>query len=53
MNIFFSGIGFVLVVSADDAQRAISMLETANEKPVVIGKLVERSTGNRFYDVYL
>ncbi len=34
---FNMGIGFVIAVSADDAEKAVSVLSEAGEKPVVIG----------------
>ena len=41
-NIFNMGIGMVLAVSADEAQKAISILESYGEKASVIGKITDK-----------
>ena len=41
-NIFNMGIGMVLAVSADEAQKAISILESYGEKASVIGKITNK-----------
>jgi len=40
-NIFNMGIGMVLAVAAEDAPKAVQMLENQGEKAYVIGKVVE------------
>lgn len=40
-NTFNMGIGMVLVVSPDEAQKAIQILDSMNEKAYIIGKLKE------------
>jgi homoserine kinase len=42
-RVFNNGIGMVLVVSADKASEAMSVLQEAGEQPVQIGKLVNRA----------
>lgn len=37
---FNMGIGFVTVVSKDDAEKAVKVLEEIGEKPVVLGKVI-------------
>ena len=38
---FNMGIGFVTVVSKDDAKKAVKVLEEIGEKPVVLGKVIK------------
>ncbi len=40
-NIFNMGVGMVIAVDEDDAEKAMQVLEKAGEKPVVIGRVTE------------
>ncbi len=42
-NIFNMGIGFVIVVSKDDVQKALKILENAGENPKIIGKVINKA----------
>ena len=42
-RVFNCGIGMVAIVSADDAERSIALLEAAGEAAQVIGTIVERA----------
>jgi len=41
--VFNCGIGMVVVVAADDANRALSVLDAAGERAQPIGAIVERA----------
>jgi phosphoribosylformylglycinamidine cyclo-ligase len=43
-TVFNMGIGFCLVISPHDAERALELLRQVGEKPCILGKAVEDST---------
>nr|WP_297596919.1 phosphoribosylformylglycinamidine cyclo-ligase [uncultured Cetobacterium sp.] len=42
-NVFNMGIGFIFVVSKDEAEKLIEILEKNGEKPMVMGEVVKKS----------